>query len=256
MKRRPITLILPYYENPGMLCEQQRAWASLSLKTRDCLDVIVVDDGSPTSPALPEVRMKTVRKFSLYRTAVDVRWNWLFCRNLGMQQARTDWVLMTDIDHVVPESTWVALMSRALDPDSAYRFSRVDAPHNGPWSPRPCACGDEDCKGLTEYKAHPNTWFMTRKLFDRVGGYDERFSGYYGTDAEFRDRVTATARQVVMLNEPLVRYPREIIPDASTTTYGRKEEQDRINVQRIRAEREAIPKWRPLRVTFRYEQLV
>jgi hypothetical protein len=53
-----------------------------------------------------------------------------------------------------------------------------------------------------------------------------------------------------MRSDPLIRYPREVIPDASTTTYGRKEPQDVENVQRIRRERERLEAWYPLRVTF------
>jgi hypothetical protein len=87
-------------------------------------------------------------------------------------------------------------------------------------------------------------------MFDRIGGYDERFSGYYGTDAEFRERVEKTAKAIVMRSEALIRYPREVIPDASTTTYKRKEKQDHANVPRIRAERANIPNWKPLRLTF------
>jgi hypothetical protein len=87
-------------------------------------------------------------------------------------------------------------------------------------------------------------------MFDAIGGYDERFSGFYGTDADFRERVHATAREVVMLAAPLIRYPRTVIADASTVSYGRKEEQDRANVPRIRAERAADADPRPRRLTF------
>lgn len=236
---RDITLVLPYYRNTGMLREQQRAWNAYPPEVKPRLHVIVIDDGSPKYRALPEhIEDIGLASFQLYRTLVDVRWNWLFCRNLGVSKATTEWVLMTDIDHVLPLETLRTLLDGDLDDQAVYRFSRVDAPH------------------LTPYKPHPNSWFLTRTMFDRIGGYDERFSGFYGTDAEFRDRVTATARAVVMLPDVLIRYPREVIADASTTTYGRKEPQDRENVQRIRAERAQLPSWRPLRLTFPYERLL
>lgn len=235
---RAITLVLPYYMNGTMLREQQRVWRAYPEKRKPYFHAIVVDDGSPANPAADFVEPDTgIASFQLYRCLEDVRWNWLFCRNLGMQKAKTDWVLLTDIDHVVPESTLRWMQEKDLDRDNVYRFSRVDAPN------------------LTPYKPHPNTWFMTRRMFDAIGGYDERFSGYYGTDGEFRDRVRQSAKQVVMLSEVMVRYPREVIPDASTTRYGRKEPQDHVNVARIRQEREAIANWRPLRVTFPYERV-
>lgn len=238
-----VTLVLPYYENPSMLRHQLDAWWEYPDKLRQRLAVIVVDDGSPRHPALDVIRAYPAARrrgldFRLYRCLVDVRWNWLFCRNLGMAEASTAWALMTDMDHVLPPATLAELVRGEHDGRCAYRFARRDAP------------------GLAPYKPHPNSWFLRRKLFFRIGGYDERFSGFYGTDAEFRDRVTAAARAVVMLKSFLVRYPRDVIADASTTHYGRKEPQDHVNVARIRAEREASPGWRPKNLTFPWERLI
>jgi hypothetical protein len=229
---RDLTLILPYYRNAGMLVEQQRTWRAYPDDLKAHLHVIVVDDGSPKFAARREVEATGVASFRLYRCDVDVRWNWLFCRNLGVDQTETTWVLLTDIDHLLPADTLRRLLTDDLDPNRVYRLSRVDAPD------------------LTPYKPHPNTWLMTKAMFNAIGGYDERFSGYYGTDGEFRERVEKTSYSVEMLSCPLIRVPREVIPDASTTTYGRKEEQDRENVQRIREERGKLKVWRPLRLTF------
>lgn len=240
MRADAITLVVPFYRNAGMLREQQKIWRSHPEDVRKRLHIIVVDDCSPpTFEALPNFeRDLPIASYRLFRTLVDVRWNWLFCRNLGVAKSKTGWVLLTDIDHVVALSTWQVLLSEILNPKAVYRFSRVDAPN------------------FTPYKPHPNSWFMTRSMFHEIGGYDERFSGFYGSDAEFRDRVQATADEVVLRSDPLIRYPREVIADASTTTYGRKEPQDGANVRRIREEREAEGKWKTKRLTFPWEQLV
>ncbi len=229
---RPLTLVLPFYMNQSMLREQQRQWRAYPADLKAQFHVIVVDDGSPEHPAVEVIEETGIASFRLYRTDVDCRWNWLFCRNLGVAEASTSWVLLTDIDHVVPERTLRRLMCGHLESDEIYRFSRVDAPD------------------LTPYKPHPNSWCLTRQIFDRIGGYDERFSGFYGTDADFRERAKQYTTAVVLLSDPLIRYPRDVIPDASTTTYGRKEEQDAVNVGRIRHERAQIQNWRPLRLTF------
>lgn len=238
MSRRPFTLILPYYENAGMLVEQFNRLSGLPPEIRDALHLIVVDDGSPTSPAeaVANPFADKVASFQLFRIEVDVRWNWLAARNIGVHHAPTEWVLLTDIDHVVPERTARRIQEVKLDPARVYRFSRIDAP------------------ALTPYKPHPNSWLMTRQRFDKIGGYDERFSGFYGTDGEFRDRVVANSREVVMLDDPLVRYPREVIPDASTTQYGRKEPIDHDGVTRIRAQiaRDGGP---TLRLSFPYHRI-
>lgn len=242
-----MTLVVPYYRNAGMLLEQQAIWRAMPEGLRRQLHVIVVDDGSPKAPAR-EVFDPTVPlgSYRLYRTLTDVRWNWLFCRNLGVSEATTDWILLTDIDHVVPQETWRVLFEEELNEQTVYRFSRVDAKHPYPWKLR----------NLPPYKPHPNTWFLTRTMYDAIGGYDERFSGFYGTDADFRERVNSTARRVVMRTEALVRYPREVIGDASTTSYERKVQGlDDVNVRRIRSERDGVTSWRPLRLTFPWERL-
>ncbi len=241
---RDLTLILPYYRNAGMLIEQQRIWRGYAADLQARLHVIVVDDGSPEGTADEVFEDTPIASARLYRCLVDVRWNWLFCRNLGVQEAITEWVFLTDIDHAIPESTLRRVLDGELDTRCVYRFARVDAPGMTP------TIGKHG-----EEKAHPNTWLMTRKRYEQIGGYDERFSGWYGTDGDFRDRVREAARAVVLLQDPIIRYPRDVIADASTTAYERKTEADAEAVRRIRAERGQDLQWRPKRVTFPYERL-
>lgn len=228
---RPITFICAYYRNPGMLKAQQATWQGYPDDIRALFHVRVCDDCSPKQVARKVVEPCGIASYELWRTDVDVRWNWLFGRNLGASRAPSDWILLTDIDHVLPANTARRLMAGELDADVIYRFSRVDAPN------------------LTPYKAHPNSWFMTRAMFAKIGGYDERFSGYYGSDADFRERCEAGSRAIVMLPEPLIRYPREIIADASTLPSGwkdgagvmieRKTKYDGEGIARIRRARDA-----------------
>lgn len=240
---RDLTFICAYYINKGMLVEQQNVWRDYPADLKPHFHAIVTDDCSPRAPARKAFASSGIASQRLYRAQQQRRWDWLFCRNLGVHVATTDWVLLTDIDHVLPADTLRTILTMKLHDDHVYHFSRVDAHHRWPWPP----------ESLTEYKPHPNTWMMTRAMFDAVGGYDERFSGFYGSDSEFRERVHTTAARVVMRPEPLVRYPREVVADASTTTYQRKAPEDGINVPRIKAERAQIPNWTPLRLTIPYE---
>jgi hypothetical protein len=97
---------------------------------------------------------------------------------------------------------------------------------------------------------------MTGKMFDRIGGYDERFCGLYGTDGRFLRDVERVAGAIVQLPEVLVRVPREVIPDASTTTLVRKKPEDKERMREIAETRNQDPNWRPLRDTFPYARVL
>lgn len=229
------TLVMAYYENAGMLARQFEMIRDLPRELRDWLSVIIVDDGSPTAPAKPEDLNGVA--LQMYRLRVDVRWNQDACRNIGVRHSETTWVLMTDIDHMVPADTWRRVLLHKHDPDNVYRFSRVSAPE------------------MLPYKPHPNTYLMTRDMFNKCGGYDERFAGFYGTDGDFKDRVMQNAVKLDQFKEAIIRVPRTVIPDASTTTYLRKQPEDKPTILSIQKKRNNKKGWVPLRGSFEYDRV-
>lgn len=248
---RDLTLVMAHYMNLGMWAEQQRIWADYPSALRARLHVIVVDDCSPKAarPSRKSVTVAGLGSLRLYRLLEKKRWNWLACRNLGAQQCQTEWMLLTDMDHAVPVLTLVRLLSDPLDPRLAYRFSRRDAP-------RPWPYHLDDCP---PYKGHPDSYLLTRALFfdPRVGGYDERLSGCYGTSGEFKDRLeSAVAVGIERRAEYLIRYPRDVIADASTppAVFTRKNDPaNEADLAQRKADRALIPDWRPLHGLVPYE---
>lgn len=240
---RDLTIVLPHFCNLGMFTEQQAVWQDMPAELRSRLHVVLVDDCSPKGarPSAKSVSVEGLGSLRIYRLTEKKRWNWLACRNLGAKVATTQWVLLTDIDHVVPAETIDRIVSGDLDQLDVYRFKRVTVEHPWPY----------DVASLTTYKPHNDTWLLTRDLFfdQRVGGYDERLSGCYGTSGEFRDRLVRAARAQVVLNEVIVRYPREVIPDASTlpSVYTRKNDSENDEeLGRRKAARAMIRGWKPL----------
>jgi hypothetical protein len=242
---KPITLVLPYYENAGMLALHQEGWRLLTEDIRERLHVIVVDDCSPNAPALPVYKDCGLASYRLYRIGVDIRWNWLACRNLGAKVAETDWILLTDIDHVAPEATLRRVMQDRHDHKAAYRLARRNAPD------------------LSRYHPHPDSYFLTRDLFWRTGGYDERFSGLYGYGSDIRHRIVRLATGLHQLDSYLIRYGREVQWDASVPREidgkpTRKTQHDADGLARTRAEIAKLPikEQRPKVLTFPYERLI
>lgn len=247
---RPLTVVFPFFCNPGMLAEQAAVWRAYPDDLLAQLHIIVVDDCSPDGERAAAVDVPGLGSLRIFRLLEKKRWNWLACRNLGARVATTDWLLLTDIDHVVPAETVRRLVDGDLDARSAYRFRRVTA--TGAWP--------YDVAALPDYKPHNDSWLLTRSLFfdERVGGYDERLSGCYGTSGEFRDRVLAAAWSHVLLPEVLVRYPREVIADASTlpSVYTRKNDPENdAELARRKAKRDRVHNWRPVHGLVPWEQV-
>lgn len=222
-----VTLILPYYENPHFLKVQIARWFTFPAELRRHLFAIVVDDGSPEPAHLPAVLPFPMR---LFRIEVDVRWNWLAARNIAFCHAHDGWCLVTDVDHVLPESSAAAVVYGQHDPGTIYGFSRME--HTG--------------QLLTP---HPNSWLLTKALFWKVGGYDETLSGHYGTDGDWRRRMAAVA-PIHILTDRLIRY--EYQQDSSTTRYLRKQPED-AKVKQLIAQRGNG--WKPRTLTFPYHEV-
>jgi hypothetical protein len=194
------------------------------------LRVIVVDDGSPQHPA-SDILCGFALNFPirLFRVGVDVRWNWLAARNIGMHYA-DGWCLLTDMDHLVPEDTLRAVVFGELKERAIYRFLRRE--HTG-----------------ERIHPHPNSMLMTHQSFWHVGGYDEALSGHYGTDGDWRRRCAA-ARSVYTLPCSLERH--EYVQDSSTVHYKRKQPED-AGKKAIIARRGAG--WKPKVLSFPYEEV-
>lgn len=221
-----VTFVLPYYDNAEFFARQVQFWREYPVGLQAYVSAVVVDDGSPVPlrvPACPPFEMRA------YRIMVDVPWNWLAARNLGAHYAADGWLLLTDMDHVVPHATLRSLVWGAHDPALVYVFSRRE--HTG-----------------AVVSPHSASFFMTKAMFWQIGGYDETLSGHYGTDGEYRRRVTARAKMHVLTDE-LIRY--ENVGDSSTRRYARKLPSDAQAVKRLIAQRG--PGWRPKTLSFPHE---
>lgn len=229
---RDFTLIMPYYENSKFLASQITHWQGrLPAELTDHMKLIIVDDGSPQHSAADVFKgywpIDSNFEMQLYRIEEDVRWNWLAARNIGAKNAKTEWIMLTDMDHVLPKQTLHILIYGEHDPKIIYRFSRTGS----------------------KMHPHPNSWFMTKDMYWKVGGYDESLSGHYGTDGEYRRRCASTA-PIRIMNVPLELHEHE--GDSSTTHYKRKQPEDAAVKKLIKARGK---NWKPKVLSFPYHEV-
>lgn len=213
-----ISFVYAYYENPEMFLLQQRTWKNYSLELRKQMEVLVTDDCSKKYPILKAIDHDNSYQLSVFRIQEKVAWNWLEARNIGAHHAKGKWILLTDMDHMVRGKVFHRLLKKLpdLNPEVVYQFSRCRAP------------------GMEPYKFHNDSFLVTRDLFWKCGGYDEDYAGQYGTSGMFRRRLFQAAKGHILFHDlSLVLYPREVIPDASTTNLARKNGRDPNAISRI-----------------------
>lgn len=184
----PLTIIYSYYRQPEMLAYQIVEWNKYPNQVR----IILVDDCSP-EPALPVIeanaKPELLENLSLYCTKVDKPWARETCRNLSAKEAQTEWMVMLDLDHVLPADCIPALLMFQPDPDRWYRFERwrrgrADHTRNKDKIPRDVPYG----------KIHPHvdSYLIRRSVFWDVGAYDETFVGVLAGGSEFLKRLSAS----------------------------------------------------------------
>lgn len=218
-----VTLVVPFYNQPRMLRKQLETWSEYTPEVRAAFHFLVVDDCSP-EPAerVMEDIASCFEHISLYRIDKDVPWNRGMARNLGTQEAATDWVLHVDTDHVLPPGfAWqllITLRSRVGAAPEWFRFSR-----------RRIGAADETRKkdtvprDATNVLIHPHidSYVCTKKAYWKAGGYNEDFSGVLGGGSPFLKEMEKANGIPPVLQSELHVYTRHMIPDSSEHTLSR-----------------------------------
>lgn len=227
---KKLSIVMPYYMNPGMLQLQYANWAGWRQDLKDQIEVVLVDDGSPESQAVDVLRYDELPAIQIWRIVEDKPWNQHGARNLGAKEATGDWLLLTDMDHMLLEKDLERLLGKLgdLDRSTTYMLDRVEADTGEPTLDR-----------HGKPKPHPNSFVMTKDHYWVVGGYDEEYCGVYGTDGLFKTRAFERGAKGHLKKIRLQRYHRDLVPDASTRTLERKEGREPGAKKMIRAQKEA-----------------
>ncbi len=203
-----ITIVMPYYENGNMLLHHLNEWNHYDENIKSHINVIIIDDGSKNKPAYNYLKDKNINmNIQLFRIKQDIPWNQHGAKNLGMYHCK-GLCLMTDMDHLLLKEDAKIILNNIWDKHIVYKPRRFKISR----------------EGYYEYKRHPNTFLIDNDIFWKVGGYDEAFSGYYGTDSVFRKSIQKVSNIKETNLFKMILFGREDIFDASTNPehYGRK----------------------------------
>lgn len=166
-----ISIVIPVLNSHEILRRQLLHFYRMGLPSQD-VEVIIVDDGSdpPLTSDVPGIRIHQTHD---YRP-----WTWSLARNAGARVARGDYLLMTDLDHII---TWELLNRARLFTGDKMRCRRefgvldenghVTQEHDilMQWGLPAERIRD---KG-THLPPHPSSFMMRRELFHAMGGYRE-----------------------------------------------------------------------------------
>lgn len=197
-----LSIAFPYYDNPEMLNFQISYLESFPRDIQEHIEVVLVDDGSPINPALESLHRRQLQNLRLFRIEVDKPWNQDAARNIAAFEAKGEYLLLTDIDHVVPLATVQALLD-VDDLDSVFTLSRKAHFSDKVIPP------------------HVNSYFLSRKKYWSIGGYDEDFWGTYGSDKLFRKKVMRAGGVTLLDHARLELVTRGSISDAKNTALPR-----------------------------------
>ncbi len=150
-----------------MLQRLVRHLSGFGKELRDRIELVVVDDGSPISPAA-EVIWNSSVPLRIFRISYDKPWNHRSARNIGAFEAAHDWLFLLDMDMEIPEKTLSSLFKIPQPINPWYLFSSrpVESPQ-------------------VNLGRHHDAIFMSKDFYWKLGGFDENFAGYYGVGALF-----------------------------------------------------------------------
>ncbi|MEZ4791977.1 MAG: DUF5672 family protein [Gelidibacter sp.] len=160
-----ITYVVQFYiENRTVnpLLELIEIYASYHSNILKQIHFVFVDDHSPIQIEIPE---DINLNYTLLRIKDDIKWNQAGARNLGVTYAKSDKIILTDLDIIFPENLLDSLLHFEIPMDSVFKFTTIS--------------------GLKKVESHFNVFFTTIETFMKSKGVDEEFSGKYGYEDVF-----------------------------------------------------------------------
>lgn len=175
-----LSIVISVYQSYEIVRRQVLHYQKMKLP----FELIIVDDGS--NPPIPEASCFTNNKLA---------WTQGLGRNLGASKAQGEYLLMTDIDHIISKEAIEDALNFTGN-KMIFRRQIAVLDENGDIR--------QDKEILKEWgyekdkldaSVHGNTWVMKRSIFEELGGYapEKSLIGYHpitgdGDDCHFNTK--------------------------------------------------------------------
>jgi len=172
--KKKVTICLSYYNQKSALREIVLGWKSYPEKVKEAFSFSIVDDYSLTGTALSTIGDIDLSDLDLhiYRVEQDLYCNIAGARNLAVQECKTEWIVILDVDTIITNETSEQILSLASVPrecplaKDGYKFSR------------------KNIEGKT-VQPHPATCLIRKEDYWKAGGCNEDLVGDYGGTDNF-----------------------------------------------------------------------
>lgn len=217
-----LTIVHPFYNEKKRFKIQLRNWRDYENETKDCINIILSDDHSSVPLHTYLEKRKIDFNLEVHRVKDNLKWSTPGALNLGIKNAKTDWIMIMDSDCLLTPDQIKHLLKLRPDNGFTYRFNRNRI------SNIPIA---KDHK-----KFLPCTILFTREAYDAVGGFDEDFTGshsggygYFDNDFSLR-LLEAGYWQGIMQDVVVTEYLEDIVgPNIQQKTGVKRDEHHGTN---------------------------
>lgn len=198
-----VSVVIATYRRPDLL---ERCLAALCAQRIDAsaYEIVVADDGCERRIAdLVAALAARHCHVALRYTAVPRTQGPAGARNAGARMARGEILAFTD-DDTIPAPDWVrnGYLALAAMPAWCAAAGRVVVP-----TPSRPTDHERDTAGLACAEFVTANCFVRRSAFERVGGFDERFTRAWREDSDLQFRLEAQAGEVGRADAAVVEHP-------------------------------------------------
>jgi hypothetical protein len=171
---KKITINLSYYNQDKVLKDHIYLWKSYSNEIKDQISFCIVDDCSkiPADEVLSDIDLSDL-DIHIYRVTEDLYCNIAGVRNLAATVCETDWMVILDMDTMIPEKSARSMIFWSHTPNRGccFKFNRRVP---------------SDKNHEKNNKIHPAVCLLRKDDYWDVGGCEEDLVGHYGqTDPIF-----------------------------------------------------------------------